>query len=73
MDQSHSWDADSSSAAQEFSCLLFNCKIHYHTHTQEPAAEPYPQPAEYSTYPHSFQVFSIYLHNQNFMCSTVLI
>jgi len=36
MEQNPSWEANSHSAFQELSCLLWNLKVHYHVHNSLP-------------------------------------
>jgi hypothetical protein len=54
MEQSPSWEANSHSASQEISCILWNPKVHYCVHMSLPLAHILSQMHPVHTFPSSF-------------------
>jgi hypothetical protein len=50
MEHSPSWEANRCVASQDIPRVLLNPKVHYRT--QVPAISLYPEPAQFSPYPH---------------------
>jgi hypothetical protein len=52
MKHSPFWEADSNSVSQEIPCLIWNLKIHYRVHNNQPSVNPF----------HTLQSNSVKIH-----------